>query len=433
MLTPTWEHRPGPAPRLVHVSTSTHGDGVAEVLRGLVEAQARAGTSVGWAAATGDPEFFTFAGYLHQLLHGGADPLTDDWLTRSNPHYRAVLAPQATWLTDRLEPGDTVVLHGVHTLGLAPALSAAGLRVGWHCHAGTTEEDASGPAAVWRLFHDDLSSVDLVLSTLPEYAPKMVPMARRRVIAPAVDPLSARNRQLSAGEQAELLADLGLTTAEPGDTGVVEQDRPLPDEAPVVLQLARWQRLKDMHGVLRGFPALPPHAHLVLAGNDPDELPDDPDGWSVYEEVRALRADLPADIRGRVHLVLLSTQDAERSALTVNALQRRADVVLQKSFAEGFGLAVTEAMLKGRAVVAGDVGGLRQQVSPGHSGLLVNPHNLNAMAAAVSALLEDPLLRRRLGREAAESVSRRYLMPRLLADYDRLGPLDPLRGTREVA
>lgn len=421
MPTPTWENPPGPPTTLTHISTTTHGDGISETLQALTRASPSA-----WATITADSEFHTFTGYLHQLLHGSADPMTDDWLTRATPHYRATLAPYAHWLTTQLAPGDTVVLHGIQTLGLAPVLSAAGLRTAWHCHAGTTEEDASGPAAVWRMFHDDLASVDLVLSTLPEYAPKTVPMARRRVISPAVDPHSLRNRPLSTDEQDTLLAELGLTL----DQGLVEQDRPLPAEAPMVLQLARWQRLKDMRGVLRAFPALPPHAHLVLAGNDPDELPDDPDGWSVYEEVRELRAQLPVDIRRRVHLALLSTQDPVRSALTVNALQRRADVVLQKSFAEGFGLAVTEAMLKGRAVVAADVGGLRQQISPGHSGLLVDPHDVNALASAVGTLLDDPLLRRRLGRGAAESVTRRYLMPRLVADYGRL---TPSRSSREVA
>src|SRR5207245_3838314 len=119
-------------------------------------------------------------------------------------------------------------------------------------------------------------------------------------------------------------------------------------------------------------------------------------------------------------------------ALLVNALQRRADVVLQKSLAEGFGLTVTEAMYKKRAVVAGDVGGLRQQITNGHNGLLVDPRNIEAVAEALRGLLDDELRRHRLGRNAAESAARRYLMPRLVADYQSFANLVLRKGNRDV-
>lgn len=417
MVTPTWKLSPGDGPRLVHVSA--RGGGTAEMLTGLVPAQAATGLSVAWAVIDGDAAFFTFTRYLHKLLHGRANILTADQLDASTPEYRATLAPQAAWLAERLEPGDTVVLHDPATLGMAPRLAEAGLTVVWHCHVGTTDERATGPAAVWHAFAAELSTVDKALTALPELAPQAVPPARRRVIAPAVDPHSARNRALSRSEMAELLTDLGR----------VEQDGPLPEDAPVVLQVSRWDSLTDMPGVLRCVPKLPPEVHLVLAGDDPDGLPDD----AVLEEVRTLRAELsPAD-RARVHLVLPDGHDRDRAALVVNALQRRADVVLQKSFAEGFGLTVTEAMVKGRAVVAADVDGLRQQVSPGHSGLLVDPRDHDAVVLAVRTLLDDPLLRRTLGRHAAESARRRYLMPRLVADYQRFVVSDLLARTPEAA
>lgn len=419
----TWEVPPGDRPRLVHVSSTAHGSGIAELLSGLVSAQVATGLSVGWAVIEGDAAFFTFTRYLHHLLHGRANVLTAERLETSVPWYRMVLAPQAAWLAARLAPGDVVVLHDPATLGMAPRLAEAGLTVVWHCHVGTTDERATGPAAVWHAFDTELSNVDTALTAMPEFAPQVVPPARRQVVAPAVDPHSAKNRALSRDELAGLLADLGR----------VEQDQPLPEGAQVVLQVSRWDSLTDMPGVLRLVPKLPPEVHLVLAGDDPDELPDDPEGWEVLDKVRALRAELsPAD-RARVHLVLTDGQDPERAALVVNALQRRADVVLQKSLAEGFGLTVTEAMVKGRAVVAADVDGLRQQISPGHSGLLVNPRDHDAVVLAVRTLLDDPLLRRRLGRHAAESAGRRYLMPRLVADYQRFVAPDPLVRTPEVA
>jgi trehalose synthase len=407
-MTPAWELRPGGGPRLVHVSATARG-GVAELLTGLVPAQAATGLPVGWAVLGGDAEFFSFTRYLHHLLHGRADATTAERLGTSAARYRAVLAPQADWLADQLEPDDVVVLHDPPALGMAPRLAEAGVTVVWHCHVGTTDEQASGPLTVWHAFAAELSDVDTAVTSLPEFAPHIVPPADRRVFAPAVDPHSAKNRALSRNEMTELLASPGR----------VEQEGPLPDGAPVVLQVSRWDPLKDIPGVLHCVQDLPPEVHLVLAGDDPDDTPDDPDGWAVLDAVRALRAGLtPAD-RARVHLVLPDGHDRERSALVVNALQRRADVVLQKSLAEGFGLAVTEAMVKGRAVVAADVGGLRQQISPGHNGLLVNPRDHDAVVRAVRTLLDDPLLARRLGRHATESAHRRYLMPRLVADYQR--------------
>jgi trehalose synthase len=262
--------------------------------------------------------------------------------------------------------------------------------------------------------------VDSVLTALPEYAPRSVPAARRHVVAPAIDPWSAKNRPLAKDEIAALLGGIGLTREGPaGGFGRVEQDMPLPLEARMVLQVSRWDPLKDMPGVVRCVPGLPQDVHVVLAGNDPAEIPDDPEGASVFEEVRAARAELSGRDRARVHLVLPSARDGERAALVVNALQRRADVVLQKSLAEGFGLTVTEAMVKGRAVVAADVGGPRQQISPGHCGLLVNPSDTGAVVFALRTLLDDPLLRHRMGRRAAVSATRRYLLPRLVADYQR--------------
>lgn len=433
MLEPTWERRPDAAPRLVHVSAPTQQGGVTELLSSLVPAQAATGLSVGWAVVEGDSTFFAFTRYLHHLLHGSADATTFDRLAGGAPHYRSVLTAQADWLAAQLDPGDVVVLHDPQTLGMAPTLADAGLKVVWHCHVGTTELDASGPGAVWRTFGSDLSRVDAVVSMLPEFVPQAVPPARRHVAAPAVDPDSAKNRALSRNDVDGLLADLGLTAVGTGETGRVEHDQPLPDDAPTVLQLSPWEPLEDMPGVLSCLPALPSDAHLVLAGPDPDEVSDNPEGRAVFEAVRELCAELPPAERARVHLVLLSTQDSERAALTANALQRRADVVLQKSLAGGFGLTVTEAMVKGRAVVAADVGGLRQQVSPGHSGLLVNPRDHAEVAEALTTLLEDPLLRRRLGKHATESVHRRYLIPRLVADYQLFAAPRPLERVREVA
>lgn len=420
-MAPTWVRRPGAGPRLVHVNATAH-DGVAELLRGLVPAQAADGTSVGWAVIAGDERFFAFTRYLHLLLHDRATPLPARRLADAVTHYRAVLGPQAEWLAEQVGAGDVVVLHDPQTLGMAPALAGTGAAVLWHCHAGTTDAAAAGPVVAWQALHPELAALDGVVTALPEFAPRTVPLRRRHLAAPAIDPGSARNRPLSREEVTGLLDSAGLAGGIPGGTpgagpATVVQDRPLPDGVPVVVQVSRWDPLKDMAGVVRLVPELPADVHVVLAGTDPAEIADDPDGRAVFAGVREARDRLSEVDRARVHLVLPSARHGEQAALLVNALQRRADVVLQKSLAEGFGLSVTEAMFKGRAVVAADVGGLRQQISPGHNGVLVDPRRPAEAVSALCTLLGDALLRHRLGRNAVASATRRYLTPRLVADY----------------
>lgn len=416
MPTPAWEVEPtGERRRLVHVNATARGGGVAELLHGLVRCQRTAGLNACWAVIHGDEDFYAVTKLLHHLLHGTADP------DRLRPEllrtYRDRLASQVPWFTERLARDDVVVLHDPQTLGLAPMVSALGARVVWHCHVGADVPPDRGPGAVWRAFEAELSAVDAVVTTLPEFAPPSVPLANRFVAAPAIDPAAPKNRHLTPPEATALLDRAGLTTDRTAPDVRVVQQAPLPTDARVVLQVSRWDPLKDMPGVVRSVEGLAPDVHLVLAGTDPTEIPDDPEGLAVLADVQETLAGLsPAD-RARVHLVNVSMRNPLGNALLVNALQRRADVVLQKSLEEGFGLTVTEAMVKGRAVVASSVGGLRQQVTHERNGLLVDPTDLAGVRAALTRLLDDPALRRRLGDQARSDTLERYTMARLVADY----------------
>ncbi|MFI5843807.1 glycosyltransferase [Catenuloplanes sp. NPDC051500] len=391
------------------MNATATGGGVAEMLRGLVPFQHAA-----WAVIAGTDEFYAVTKYLHHLLHGQADPgRLDDPAPLAT--YRATLAPQTGWFARFLSPGDVVVLHDPQTLGLAPAVKATGARVVWHCHIGAEVAPERGPGAVWRAFDTELAAVDAVITTLPRYAPPHV--RDRHTIEPAIDLTSPKNRDLTEERVADVLAGIGLTTGRPSAGVTVLQDEPLPRHARVVLQVSRWDPLKDMPGVVRAAAGLPDDVHLVLAGTDPTKIPDDPEGLAVFTEVRALVAALPDADRRRVHLVANAEPDPEQNALVVNALQRRADVVLQKSLQEGFGLTVVEAMVKGRAVVASNVGGLRLQITDGVNGLLVDPADLDGVRAALRRLLDDPALRRTLGERARAGVLERYTMARLAEDY----------------
>ena len=173
----------------------------------------------------------------------------------------------------------------------------------------------------------------------------------------------------------------------------IDQDAPIPEEAPVVAQVSRWDRLKDPGGVLRGFAEHCENevAHLLVAGPSVAAVSDDPEGAEVLAEVRELRVGPPAAVRARVHLACLPMDDVEENAAIVNAIQRRAQVVVQKSLAEGFGLTVAEAMWKARPVVASRAGGIQDQIVDGVTGVLLDdPLDLARFGRACDELLGDP-------------------------------------------
>jgi trehalose synthase len=190
----------------------------------------------------------------------------------------------------------------------------------------------------------------------------------------------------------------------------------------MLAQVSRWDRLKDPTGVLRCFAERSKRhdAHLLLAGPSVAEVADDPEGAEVLEEVRRERDGLGDAIRARVHLACLPMDDVEENAAIVNAVQRRADIVVQKSLAEGFGLTVAEAMWKARPVVASGIGGIQDQIVDGESGVLVDPEDLDATAAAIDGLLADPDAARAMGAAARERVRGEFLGTRHLAQYMRL-------------
>jgi trehalose synthase len=201
----------------------------------------------------------------------------------------------------------------------------------------------------------------------------------------------------------------------------VVEDEPLRADTPVVVQVSRWDALKDPLGVIRGFAEHVPAetgAHLVYAGPDVEAVADDPEGLAMLRESIALRESLPEDARRRVHLASMPMEDTDENAVMINALQRHARVIVQKSLAEGFGLTVAEAMWKARPVVASRIGGIQEQIAHGESGLLLDdPHDLAAYGAAVTGLLQDRQAAEQMGSHARERVRDRFISVRSLIDY----------------
>ena len=320
-----------------------------------------------------------------------------------------MLTANAVELLGRIRPGDVALLHDPQTAGLAGPLARAGARVVWRCHIGVDwENDAT--RAGWNFLRPHLTSAEGYVFSRREYVPAWLPDEKVSIIAPSIDPFSPKNQDLDAATVHAILAKLGVLdgAAAPvlakfirrdGDVDTVTRSavitgegRPGPDD-PAVIQVSRWDRLKDMAGVMRGFAdyvAPGRDGYLMLAGPAVSEVADDPEGAAVYGECLLQWHDLPPAARARILLVTLPLDDIDENAAMVNALQRHATVIAQKSLAEGFGLTVSEGMWKGRPVIGSAVGGIIDQIPDGTGILLPDPADLQAFGRAVSLLLDGP-------------------------------------------
>ncbi|MEA2444868.1 MAG: trehalose synthase [Thermoleophilales bacterium] len=426
----------------LHVNSTARGGGVAEMLYPLIAYARGIGVDVRWAVIGGDTEFFRVTKRIHNWLHG--QPGDGGYLGEvERMVYERALAGCRDELLARLGHAGIAVLHDPQTAGLIPGLADAGVPVIWRCHVGVDQPNEYARAA-WAFLARYVEQADRVVFSRRQYAWDVVEPAKRVIIAPSIDPFAPKNQELTPATAAAILAAAGLRDGEAGDDALferldgatgrvtaradVDEDQPLTAADRFVLQVSRWDGLKDPIGVIDGFAehvAPATDAHLVYAGPDVAAVTDDPEGAQMLAAAREHRAALPSGVRERVHLAMLPMADLEENAAIVNALQRCASVVVQKSLAEGFGLTVAEAMWKERPVVASRVGGIADQIEDGVSGVLVgDPRDLAAYGAAVRALLLDPARARRIGAAARDRVAERFLGTHSLIDYLEL--IEPL-------
>lgn len=428
--------------KVINVNSTARGGGVAEMLSPLLAYARGAGVDARWMVITGDPGFFEITKRIHNNLHGApgdGGPLGDD----ERRVYEATLARNADELTRLVGSSDIVLLHDPQTAGLVEPLKATGAAVVWRCHLGldTPNEIARG---AWDFLRPYVEPADRYVFSRRAFAWEKLDDDKIIVIAPSIDAFSPKNQDLDATAVQAILSVAGLTTGNggpsatyrrvDGSSAVVERRADLngggpfgPDD-PLVVQVSRWDRLKDPLGVMKGFAdhvAPATSAHLVLAGPSVAAVSDDPEGAMVLAEAESAWNELPADVRDRIHLACLPMEDGDENAAIVNALQRRADVVVQKSIAEGFGLTVAEGMWKARPVVASRIGGIQDQISHRETGMLIDdPHDLAAFGDAVTALLQDPGLAEAIGSAARTKVRDSFLGPRHLLQYvDLVGDL----------
>jgi len=424
-----------------NVNSTSSGGGVAEMLWSWVGLANGLGIGMRWLTIGGDAEFFTLTKRVHNYLHGelgDGGPLGAD----EREAYERVSRENAEGLLGRLGPEDVVFVHDPQPAGLVPLIGGERRTVIWRCHIGADERNEL-TAAGWEFLAPYVTEADAAVFSREAFVPEVCERMTTAIVPPSIDAASPKNQEMTPPQarailrQTGLLAGRGEEGVEPlfelpdETTGRVERHcelvvgGPLPDQrVPLVVQVSRWDRLKDPVGVLRGFAEVEADGHgayLILAGPSLGSVTDDPDGAAVLAEVAEEWHRLPEEIRSRILLACLPMDDLEENAAIVNALQRQATIVVQKSLKEGFGLTVTEAMWKGRAVIATATGGIEDQIEDGVNGVLLkNPLDQAAFAAAVGSLLESPERARAIGEAARESVRANFLENRHTLQYVEL-------------
>jgi trehalose synthase len=423
-----------------HVNSTARGGGVAEILHSLLPYVRGVGVDTRWAVLHEEPEFFAVTKRLHNHLHedpGDGGPLGSE----QRLLYESALRASAAQLRQLIQPGDIVYLHDPQTAGLVPAVKEIGVKVVWRCHIGV---DRPGELARggWDFLRPYVKVADAYVFSREEYIWEGLDRQKVWLMPPSIDSFAPKNQELEPETVRAILGEIGFGSMVPaaaptfvrgdGTPGRVErraellQEGPLPLEARLVTQVSRWDRLKDPHGLLDCFAqnVESPSAHLALVGPVSKAVADDPEGAAVYGDVAEGWRRLPDPMRRRIHLVSLPMDDLDENAAMVNAIQRRADVIVQKSLAEGFGLTVAEAMWKRKPVVASRTGGIQDQID-GDCGILIDdPRDLVAFAAAIDRLLGDPALACRLGEGGHRRVKERFLAIGRLREYvDLVGSL----------
>ena len=373
---------------VVNINSTYYGGGVAELLSSLTLLMNGSGIRTGWRVIQGRPDFFSVTKKMHNALQGGDINLTD---LKTQIYEEVAFENAARLHIDH----DIVIVHDPQPLPLIRHFRKKAPWV-WQCHVDLSQPNAD----LWNYLAPLVERYDAVVMSMPEYAQSL--SAPQRFIMPAINPFSTTNTDLSDTEIDERLAHYDI-----------------PTDLPLVVQVSRFDTWKDPQGVIDAFKIARKEVDctLVLVGN---VATDDPEGQEVFSKLCS-----SAEERIRI----LSVQD---TAL-VNALQRRAAVVLQKSLREGFGLTVTEAMWKGATVIGGNVGGIKHQIEDGVNGFLVD--NVEEAAARIVEAVKDEGLRERIGRKARESVIRRFLMTRMMEDWlDLIGAFEVqfhLKGKRK--
>ncbi|MEW6412791.1 MAG: glycosyltransferase [Candidatus Zixiibacteriota bacterium] len=363
---------------VVHVNSTKAGGGVAEILHWLIPLMNDLGIHASWEVIDGHEDYFNVTKAFHNGLQGNRVTLTPSMIRT----YEETVASNADRLRPILEKADFVFIHDpqpAHLLDLMPQRKGKWI---WRCHV-----DVSHPyRKVWNYLKTKVDSFDASIFSMPIFAQSLP--HPQFIIAPSIDPLSEKNRELAQAEVDRTLKEFAIS-----------------QDLPILTQISRFDRFKDPVGVIEAFNLLDGavEAQLVLAGGG---ATDDPEGDAVYQEVMDF-----ATGNDKIFVLQLPS-DAHR---TINALQRASTIVIQKSLQEGFGLTVTEAMWKSKPVIGGNVGGIRLQVHNHYTGYTVD--SPEGAALRIRELLRQPERMEKIGATARQFVRDNFLLTRHLREY----------------
>jgi len=360
---------------ILHISSTYMGGGVAEILRSLVLLMNDVGINTGWRILPGSPDFFTITKKFHNAIQGDTINLSNikkQLYTENNENFSIF-----THLNH-----DCVIIHDPQPLPLIKFYKKKQPWL-WRCHI-----DAANPnTEVWDYLKTFMLRYDTIIVSAEKYKKPDLPVPQV-VMSPSIDPFSPKNKELSQETIKKYLKNFGV-----------------PLDKPLITQVARFDKWKDAEGVVKVFQLVKEKVdcRLVLCGN---MAPDDPEGQQIYGRLRQETKN-----NKDISLVIGDNQ------IFVNALQRASAVVIQKSLREGFALTTTEALWKGKPVVASNVGGLPLQVIDGETGFLAEPHDFKNCAEKITMLLRDKKLAERIGNNGKEWVRKNFLITRHLLDY----------------
>lgn len=363
---------------VVHINSTYQGGGVAELLGSIVPLKNDLGVDSGWRILHGNPDFFEITKKFHNAILGQPINLTSikKRIYEETNHRFS----KFTHLNHSL-----VVIHDPQPLPLVQYYQRRQPWI-WRCHI-----DLSNPNPdLWDYLKRYVLRYDVGVVSHKNYIRKDVPIDWK-VITPAINPLTAKNKDLPEKVIAKYLKKFNI-----------------PTDKPLITQISRFDKLKDPEGVLAAFEKVlhKVDARLILCGS---AASDDPEGAKVLEQVQ--RKGRKMIECGRLIIINMENE------LLVNVLQRSSAVVVQKSIMEGFGLTVTEALWKETPVVASNVGGIPLQIQEGESGFLIDPDDIDGCADRIVTLLKDPKLSKKMGKVGREHVRKNYLLPRLISDY----------------
>jgi trehalose synthase len=360
--------------RMRHINSTSVGGGVAEILTRMIPLLRDLGVDARWDVIKGDQAFYNVTKAFHNALHGKPEQITEEM-------FEIFRATTEMNLREVDLDSDLIVIHDPQPAGLIERKKEIGRRWIWRCHI-----DVSNPQQdVWNFLRPWVEQYDAAVFSMPDFS-QQLPIPQFRV-APSIDPLADKNKPLDKGYVLQVLEKYGI---DPGK--------------PMLVQISRYDRLKDPLGVIAAYKLVKKRhrCQLVLAGGG---ATDDPEGEKVLSEVREAAEGDPD-----IHVLLLPPF----SDLEINALVRASTVAIQKSLREGFGLTVSEAMWKKKPVIGGAVGGIKLQVIDGVTGYLV--HSPEGCANRIAQLLRDRRLRERLGENGHQHVRQNFLVTRQVKD-----------------